>query len=418
MQNQSRSYRNLYSETANALIPCCGLLKGEISCDVCIIGAEISGITAAMELSQRGFNVILIEAKKIIHSSLGRNSGEVARSFSLTPSLMAKQFGPNISEILCAMNIEGSNFISWLINKDSINCDMKLGQLTTTIHGKTLPYLDKYINEWEELGCENLQIIDRVEIKNFINSRNYAGGIYDPHSINIHPLNYALGVIKAAQVAGCKVYEQTEALSIEQGYKIKINTSGGGKIIAKFALLAGDISLNNTYLECLNKSAQVKNFTLASEPLDENFISGIFPQTDVTVIDREILSCSLSIFRDKRLLINNINNSSDELNSKISKNFPETKGKKLDYFWTNNLSITFNRLPNIGKLGNNLFYANSYGEYNLAIKTSMGKIVAEAITKTSERFDFFSKIKHTSMPLSDFNKKILFNLYDLWFKIR
>lgn len=418
MQRSSPLNRNLYAETANALIPCSGLLKGDISCDVCIIGAEISGITAALEIAKKGLKVVILEAKKIHLSSLSKNSGEITRTLPLSPKNISKKFGRKNAETLCMMNLEGSDYISWFINENTVNCDLKLGHLFTVSKGKDIPYLDDYIDDWEEMGCENIQIIDRIDIKNFINSRNYAGGLYDPKGITLHPLNYALEIIKSAQKNGCKVYEQTSALFIEETPKtLKIHTSGGGKVKAKFVIMAGNIQFQSSP-EFLKKSLKLKNFTIASEDLDDYFLSGIKPEMETTIIDRDILSCSISVFRNKKMLIRNIGNSPNELKEVIEQNFPETSKISLDYFWTDTCHLTLNQLPNIGKLGKNIFYANSYGEYGIAFQTSIGKTLAEAVTKTSEKLDFLSKIKHTSIPSNDFGKKILLNLYDLWFKIR
>ena len=61
-QNYSNSW---YSMTPNRLLVTLGALRGEINCDVCVIGAGFTGISAAYELVQKGYSVTFLEAKTI-----------------------------------------------------------------------------------------------------------------------------------------------------------------------------------------------------------------------------------------------------------------------------------------------------------------------------------------------------------------
>ena len=48
-------------------------LTGDVSADVCVIGGGFSGLNTALELAERGFSVVLLEAHKIGWGASGRN---------------------------------------------------------------------------------------------------------------------------------------------------------------------------------------------------------------------------------------------------------------------------------------------------------------------------------------------------------
>ncbi|MCE6983035.1 FAD-binding oxidoreductase, partial [Pseudomonas frederiksbergensis] len=54
-------------------------LQGELSCDICVVGGGFSGLNTAIELAERGLNVILLEARKIGWGASGRNGGQLIR---------------------------------------------------------------------------------------------------------------------------------------------------------------------------------------------------------------------------------------------------------------------------------------------------------------------------------------------------
>src|SRR3546814_2068778 len=62
-------------------------LAGEVSVDVCVIGAGFTGLSAAVHLLEQGKRVAVLEAHRAGHGGSGRNVGLVDRkSTRLNPS--------------------------------------------------------------------------------------------------------------------------------------------------------------------------------------------------------------------------------------------------------------------------------------------------------------------------------------------
>src|SRR5688572_22297670 len=82
-----------YSLSANRLLVTLGALRGEINCDVCVVGGGFTGISAALELAEKGMSVVLIEASDAVSGASGRSGGQMCRGFDVTPDVLVARYG-------------------------------------------------------------------------------------------------------------------------------------------------------------------------------------------------------------------------------------------------------------------------------------------------------------------------------------
>lgn len=65
------------------------------------------------------------------------------------------------------------------------------------------------------------------------------------------------------------------------------------------------------------------------------------------------------------------------------------------------MGIVVNRIPQLGKLSQNVWYCQGYSGHGVATSHVMGEIMATAMTGTLEQFDTFARCKHVRVPLGD-----------------
>ncbi|MDH3694874.1 MAG: FAD-dependent oxidoreductase, partial [Gammaproteobacteria bacterium] len=78
--------------------------------------------------------------------------------------------------------------------------------------------------------------------------------------------------------------------------------------------------------------------------------------------------------------------------------YPQLHDVDIDYTWGGNVGITMNRLPHWGRLKNDIYFAQGFSGHGIALTGLAGKLMAEAIAGTAERFDLFARIPHKSFP--------------------
>jgi gamma-glutamylputrescine oxidase len=97
--------------------------------------------------------------------------------------------------------------------------------------------------------------------------------------------------------------------------------------------------------------------------------------------------------------------------------FPQLHGVKIDYAWGGLVSITMSRLPHVGRLGD-LFFAHGYSGQGVLIPALAGKVLAEAMAGTVERFDLLSSIAPQAFPGGALLRSPLYVLGMLWYALR
>jgi glycine/D-amino acid oxidase-like deaminating enzyme len=94
-----------------------------------------------------------------------------------------------------------------------------------------------------------------------------------------------------------------------------------------------------------------------------------------------------------------------ELRPCIERTFPALKGVAIDYQWSCAMGIVINRIPQLGKLSDNVWYCQGYSGHGIATSHIMGEIMGEimarAITGQLEAFDTFAACKHIRVPMGD-----------------
>jgi len=382
-------------------------LSGDYEADVCIIGGGYTGLSSALYLANEGVNVLLIESNKIASGASGANGGQVSGGMRRDQFYLEKALGFDKAKTLWRIGEEAKYHAKDLIDKYQIQCDYKKG-IAHPNHKQryceeSKRYVEHMINKYDYKDMVYLSDSDMREVTG---SDTYYGGSYDDGEAHCHPLNYALGIAKAAISAGAKIFENTAAI----GYKVhndfvKVQTLSGF-IKADRVILACNGYLGNLEKRLTSKILPMNNYIVATKPLDDETVQKINPR-DIAFADSRFVINYFRLSADKRLLFGGGENYSKNLSKNIvpivttplEKIYPFLKGIKIDYAWGGKLAITMNRLPVFTMLHNGkVIAAQGYSGQGVALASYSGKIVSEKITGDGETFDIMSQIPRQSFP--------------------
>ncbi|MBU3068550.1 FAD-binding oxidoreductase [Aestuariicella sp. G3-2] len=398
-----------YAATAKEL-PDHPKLEGQIEADVCVIGGGYTGLSAALHLAERGYSVALLEAERVGWGASGRNGGHVGVGQRVGQDVLESKVGKEQARIFWDMGIEAVQTVKDLVEKHQIDCDLKQGALHVTHKASHIP---DYQAEVEHLSkhydFEHIRFVDTDEVRQLVGSDNYQCGTLDTFSCHLHPLNYALGLAKAAEQAGVKIYEGSRVT----GYTSANNTSSSetqvttaeGSVKAKYVVLGCNGYLGKLEPRMAGKIMPINNFVLATEPLSEDLCRELI-RDDTSVADSLFVIDYWKLSGDNRLLFGGGENYTSRF-PKDMKNFvrkymlkvyPQLQNTRIDYAWGGTLAITLNRMPHFGRLDNNVFYAQGYSGHGVPTATMAGKLIAEAVAGTAERFDVMASYPTHTFP--------------------
>lgn len=414
-----------YYAASTGRMPDYPVLRGQQSADVCVVGAGLTGASCALELAERGYSVIVLEANRVAWGASGRSGGQMIFGYSCGESALEKMLGSSDARRLWDMSLEAVELIRQRVGKYGIECDLQTGHL----HAALKPRQMRDLEDWKKLldtgyGYGSLQLWDRRRIRSALASERYVGGLYDSNSGHLHPLNYTLGLVQAADRAGAAFYEDSRVVGISAGGHPTV-AAAEGSVKCRYVVLAGNAYLGPLDSRLSARIMPVGTYIGATAPLGreraESLIAGNFAVADVNfVLDYFRLSA------DHRMLFGGRVSYSTAVPPRLAlamkrrmlKVFPQLSDAAIDYVWGGYVGITRNRAPDFGRLADNVFYAQGFSGHGIALTGLAGKLMAEAVAGTAERFDLFSRIPHRDFPGGTRLRTAALVLAMAWYRLR
>ena len=422
--NQEHPKSSYYAATANpfAVLP---RLTDSITADVCVVGGGFTGLSAALNLAERGFKVVLLEANRIAWGASGRNGGQINTGLRKSPQELIARFGKQRGRAVFDLAEEARAIIWERVAQHGIKCDLRDGNMLLASTPGDLSWMEEEIACYErEMDYHKAKLLDRKAIRGEIASELYFGGITDTGGGHLHPLNYALGLADAAKAAGVQMFEHSAATKIEEnGGKVTVTTASG-KIEAKYAVLGCNAYLGGLEPKIAGKIMPIANFVIATEPMPEGEARALIPSGSCAC-DTKFVVSYYRVTADNRMLFGGGERYGTHEPADIAgfvkpymlKVFPQLGSKRIEYGWGGMLAITMLRLPHLGRIGN-VFYAHGYSGMGVAITGIAGKLIAEAMAGSAERFDVFAQIPHQTFPGGTLLRHPLLVLAMLWYVLR
>ena len=402
-------------------------LTSDIDVDICVIGGGLTGISSAINLSKKGYSVILCEARKIGWGASGRNGGQLGIGMRKDQFTIEKKLGLKHAKELWSLGLEAVEDVKNLIKENEIDCHLVNGVMSTACFEKDI---DEYKFEIEHMAknydFEGYQFFNKEKIREEINSKMYLAGLLNSGSYHLNPLKLTLGLAKVAQKNNVKIFENTPIEKIrEEGDRVQV-MSKKGLIRANQVVVACNGYLDSILGSKKNKFMPINNYVVATEPLGEKRARQII-KNNYAVCDTRFIIDYYRFSEDWRMIFgggetftsNFVKNATSFVSKRMIKVFPQLQNVKIDYSWGGTLAITVNRLPHFGTLMNNkVSYAFGYSGHGLALSVLAGKLIGENIHGDHERFKFFSGINHMSIPFGSIFRRPIYSSAILYYKIR
>jgi glycine/D-amino acid oxidase-like deaminating enzyme/nitrite reductase/ring-hydroxylating ferredoxin subunit len=216
-------------------LPTFNELKEDLTVDVAIVGAGITGITAAYLLAKEGVKVALLEAGGILNGTTGHTTAKLTAQHSLIYDELISHFGDEKAKLYYESLSNAIQFVEKTSNEKGIDCDFS--KQDAIAYATTDQYKSKIETEWsayEKLGIDGGlkdTIPFDIQTKAALMMRNQA---------QFHPLKFLKGLLDEAVNSGCSVYENTPAVDLEEeeSSQPKVVTKDGHRVACKHVIIA------------------------------------------------------------------------------------------------------------------------------------------------------------------------------------
>ena len=380
-------------------------LTGQHDIDVCVIGAGYSGLSTALHLAEKGYNVAIIEGARVGWGASGRNGGQIVNGLNASLQTIKNRYGQDTATFVAGLVQEGGEIIRERIKTYDIKCDLKHGNIFTGLTGAHMKELETRRALWESYGIKNQEMLDKNQLREHINTDLYEGGLIDHSGGHMHPLNLALGEAAAFEKLGGVIYEMSPVIDVDTEARRPVVKTASGQMTCKTLVLCGNAYLGHVVPTLTSRVMPVSTQVMATEPLGEDRANALIPK-DACVEDIRYILDYYRLSGDKRMLFGGgtVYGGTDprDITSKLRTNmeqvFPQLKGVKIDYAWSGNFALSFSRVPQMGRIGKNTYFAHGYSGHGVTGSHTFGRILSEAIDGDLTRFDVFENVPWYPFP--------------------
>ncbi|QIE44045.1 FAD-binding oxidoreductase [Pseudohalocynthiibacter aestuariivivens] len=399
-------------------------LKGEVRADVCVIGAGYTGLSAALHLAEAGMDVVLLEAHRAGFGASGRNGGQLGSGQRMGQHGLEKLVGQDDATKLWEMAEDTKALVKSLIERHKIDCHLKPGVAHACFsasemrdeHAEADHLADRY-------GYTQIEKLTREQMHTLCPSPAYHGGALDMGAAHLHPLQYALGLARAAESAGVRIFENSKVHDIDTKHGTLVRTDHG-QVAADHVVLAC-----NGYLGGLNRKVAarvmpINNFIVATQPLGEDAARVL--TRDVAVADSKFVVNYFRLSHDNRLLFGGGESYGyrfpSDIRATVSKPmleiFPHLKDVPLEYAWGGTLGITMKRMPYFARLAPGVLSASGYSGHGVGNATHAGYLLAQAIQGDATGFDLMARVPAPAFPGGSSLRSPLLVMAMTWYAMR
>lgn len=354
-------------------------LMSKISCDICIIGGGITGISLAYILARKGVDVVVLEGASIGSGATGSSSAHLDPLLEMGLGKMTERFGVKDAKAILNANLEALSFIEKCAKTHAPGCEFK------KVKGSFLAYTDEQAQTLEkelkaalELGL-NPQLFRSPEGPFNERSKCSARLDFNCHAL-FDPLIYIQEIAKAAKLNGARIFENSRALSLDS----TIALVEGGQVKASQVVLATHMPIGmhpvtqgllcpmRSYIIGIRAKGEFEDSLFWDLEKPYHYLRKAFDNKGEVILIGGADHRTGNKAGKKKL------NPYEELLEFANKRF---EVKSMDYAWSDQFYASADGLPYIGRLmgEENLWYASGFDGNGLVLGSLAAMILGESV---------------------------------------
>jgi glycine/D-amino acid oxidase-like deaminating enzyme len=359
------------------------------SIDVAIVGSGYTGLSAARSLTRQGASVAVLEREHIGWGASSRNGGITGCGLKKGMPSVFEAYGEKYGNIFWQASLDALDLVKELAEQDGIDFDwQQKGDLCVAYKPSHYEDFKSKITWHKKKLNHELQLVPPDELQKEIGSTAYYGGVIDPHGASLHPAKLVFGLAELVAKQGAMLCEYAGVTGIEKKPKGYLLHTQRGTLQAKDVILATNGYTDNLSPELNHKTFPVGSYSIVTEPLTEELQREISPKGRVFWDSKWFLNY-FRLTPDGRLLWGGRNNLSTTLDlvesekilqEQMLRAFPQLEDVTVTHTWTGQLGLTFDLMPNIGRLQNGVYYAVGYGGHGLHTALYLGREIAQILS--------------------------------------
>ncbi|RDV12631.1 FAD-dependent oxidoreductase [Pontibacter diazotrophicus] len=226
----------------NIKLPSTEHLHENMTCDVCVIGAGITGLTTAYLLANEGKRVIVVESKSIGGGETSRTTAHLSNALDDQYYNLISTFGEEGAKLACQSHAAAIDKIEQIANDVSIDCDFARVDGYLVAHNKEQEkFVLQELEALQQMGWD--EVVLRKESP--LDSLTTLPSLHYPNQGRIHPMKYLAGLADAIIDKGGQIFTNTHIVDFKSGPVTTVVSETGHAISANHLVVATNTPVND-----------------------------------------------------------------------------------------------------------------------------------------------------------------------------
>ncbi|MHB8894128.1 MAG: FAD-dependent oxidoreductase [Candidatus Geothermincolia bacterium] len=227
---------------ATAEVPEHSALTANTHADVCIVGAGIAGMTIAYLLGREGRSVVVLDDGRIGGGMTERTTAHLANAIDVGYLAIEHLHGGKGAMLAARSHTAAIDRIEAIVTEEGIDCDFeRLDGYLFVPRGGAQEALEREVEAVHRAGLTEVDYVKRAPIDSFDTGRC----VRFPRQAQFHPLKYLVGLSRAIERDGGRIFTGTHARDMAGGSQARVETSDGYVVTADAIVIATNTPVND-----------------------------------------------------------------------------------------------------------------------------------------------------------------------------
>lgn len=266
---------NLSLWEATAALPSLPELRGDVTADVCVVGAGIAGMTTAYLLARTGRRVVVIDRRSLAGGQTHLTTAHLSNQLDVYYSELEQTYGEKAARLAAQSHTAAIDFAETIAREEGIDCDFqRLDAYLFAPPGQSIADLDQEYEAARRTGVLRVERLQRAPLTGF----DTGPAIRFPRNGQFHPLKYLAGLARAIERHGGQLYGNTIAVTMEGGAEAHVETSAGFLIRCGAIVVATNSPVNDR-VAMHTKQAPYRTYVIGARVSSGSVPRGLYYDT-------------------------------------------------------------------------------------------------------------------------------------------